>query len=97
MKNFITPFLVLLLTFVLSEGFGQEYCDTVVKQSNDATTFTVKISMSGDASFGLGTSNIVLSYNNAALSDPILISSPINQTFYNLSVTNQDVTSFNIE
>jgi hypothetical protein len=104
MKNLNTTLISCFILFLCLQSNAQDYCGRVTKTGITATTFEIRVDLSGSSSFGIGSSNIVLNYNNLGLSAPVMVSSPITAPFYTVTVTNPfdpgenaNVTSINIE
>jgi len=97
--------LYLTLAFLLWGGItnAQNFCLDLEQLSIDGSTITFRIMISGTEEFGLGSSNFQFSFNEDAISNPLLVSTPLSEFppyFYSShTVTNpaEGEASFNIE
>lgn len=99
MKTIITTILIILLSFVNASA---QTCDLrFVVELNNGTNFDVKIQIQGSVQFGLGTSNIVINFNDSDLSSPSLLNAHnfSGGDYQVMTVTNPQagVASINIE
>ena len=95
--------IVLLFCLLFSNLNSQSFCLDLEEISNDGNVLELRIMISGDLEFGLGSSNFQFAFNASALENPTLISTPLSEFppyFYSsLTVTNpsEGEASFNIE
>ncbi len=99
MKKISTAIIIFL--FSILNSYAQT-CDLrFVVELNNGTNFDVKIQIQGSVQFGLGTSNIVINFNNSDLGSPSLLTAHnFSGGYYQvMTVTNPQagVASINIE
>jgi hypothetical protein len=92
MKKTIAFFVsVLLLTHLSAQS---TFCLSFANQTTTGSNFDVMLRMySSDGNFQLGSSNFVFSYNTAALSNPVFLSSPLSGSVYDLATPSLVVTN----
>ncbi len=84
---------------------AQTFCGRIVQIESTATSYTIGIELQGSRDFGIGSGNLVVDYDRAALADPTLVTTSLPTNFpgtpfrqYNTSVTDPTPgLSFNIE
>ncbi|MEM9546646.1 MAG: T9SS type A sorting domain-containing protein [Bacteroidota bacterium] len=91
---------IIAFTLIAFQGFSQTFCLSYDNPSLSGGMFSVDVVMSGSADYELGSSNLVFSFNDGALSSPTISSALLAPPFYqNPSITNPSpgVASINIE
>lgn len=83
--------LVLLITHLSAQS---TFCLSFANQTTAGGNFDVTLRMySSDGNFQLGSSNFVFTYNTAALSNPVFLSSPLSGSVYDLATPSLVVTA----
>lgn len=92
MKKILACFvLVLLLKHLPAQS---TFCLSFANQTAAGGNFDVTLRMySSDGNFQLGSSNFVFTYNTAALSNPVFLSSPLSGSVYDLATPSLVVTA----
>lgn len=95
-----SSFFTFLLLISLSSIGAQSFCLQFVEISNNGSKYIVEIQIQGSSDFKLGSSNLQFRYNSAALSNPVLRTSPLAPPTYQVPTVTTPTsgeTSFNIE